>query len=621
MFKNKCLKIFILFSLFFSNIALPWPKISSFVPKIFAKNKVAKPTFRSSLRSKISTLFSSKKADKKQKQRFFKKLGLGYCFTTCAGIVTGIVIGHLLFLWFSRKWRPLYKAFKGSDVEKIKKLFNKVDDINAEYSTGYAPIHYPCMYGNVEILRWLVEEKGADINKKTEHSEDYLFDTPLRMACTLGHVDCIKYLLEECTNKLDNIDLIELINIACVTDRLESFKCIAYKVGYEKAMERACKYLGLRMIAYLVEEKNMMPKLTLILGLPKSKGHEKKQLKIIRYLLGKEIITINQKVIGDEKLIHRAVRIGNLDLVKFLIENGADIEARGVETNNIVMYSHQDIVNLLRDNIQALRKPINYNKIQTPLRIACEEGKLEIIKYLLKMGAIYPLKQNWEDCVKRAYDKGNVAYNFLKELEKRADDLWSIKDAEKQKKAFLETKRVYCIFLLNAKKNKNPLSEGQMKRALSYIRFDKRFLTEDEFKDAVAFAQKHNVRDIMGNTIEVAKFIYLSPQEKRGSIDDQINNIWKPGDSGASLFDEWRILRKKRKKGFVSKFLKRKKKEKINFEKYNLFKKFGHMEHISQIEPYVIRNKLRKTEVPHAGQGEASTLPDDIVENIMSFVG
>ncbi|MFC1841684.1 ankyrin repeat domain-containing protein [Candidatus Dependentiae bacterium] len=655
MFKlnNKCLKIFILFSLFFSNIALPWPKISSFVPKIFAKKKVVKPAPISSFCKKLSKKVA-------QSLTSVKKVLLSKEFLTVSGLTLAYFFIMFCFVfcginWEHRGFRPagknsifkffsLRRLFTAKNVAKIKELFNKVDDINAEYSLGYAPIHYACKYDNVEILKWLVKEKRADVNNviKSQNSGGGFKwinrdNIPLHIACKNGHLDCITFLVEKGANVHKQADgHKDAIDYACKNNRMDIFMFLADKVGNYEAMARACHFLNVEMIRYLVEEKGTTLAFYNLFSPDIDFSQKEKhdgQFNVIRYILGRGF-GINKVTSFDKRLIHYAAEKENIRLMWYLIKNGAAIESGG----------YDDVDNILHERYRR-------GKEASPLYCACKDGKLGSIKVFLMMGAYYYLSysylsygSSWINDVRSAKDPENKVYKFLKDIgRKKGDFEFAIKmvnkfeDSKKRsymdyhylkkvKDAFLNEpflayeKREYMpdVFALH-KKDKTLISEDELKVFLSKIRFDEKFVIEEKCKEAADFAQKHTVVDVIGNTVETAKFLYLSPPEKHNVMGGLIDDIWN--NSKISLFDQWRILRKKRKKSFVPRFFKRKKKEKIDFEKYSLFKIFDHMERAGQINPYAIRNKLRKTEVPNARQNEASTLPDEIVENIMSFVG
>ncbi|OUM61687.1 hypothetical protein PIROE2DRAFT_26240, partial [Piromyces sp. E2] len=52
-------------------------------------------------------------------------------------------------------------------------------------------LHAACKNGHIDVVKYLVEQ-GANI-----HQENYNYDTPLYIACKNGHEDIVKYLVEQ----------------------------------------------------------------------------------------------------------------------------------------------------------------------------------------------------------------------------------------------------------------------------------------------------------------------------------------------------------------------------------------------------------------------------------------
>ncbi|KAF7356254.1 hypothetical protein MVEN_00956900 [Mycena venus] len=92
---------------------------------------------------------------------------------------------------------------------------------------------------------------------------------------------------------------------------------------------------------------------------------------------------------GNSKALHAAAEVGNLETVKLLLENGADVNVRGGEYGTALQtasyFGYANIVLLLL----AYGADVNAQggKNGTALYAACKAGKSEIVKLLIEKGA------------------------------------------------------------------------------------------------------------------------------------------------------------------------------------------------------------------------------------------
>jgi hypothetical protein len=88
----------------------------------------------------------------------------------------------------------LIDAVYEGDLEKVKKLLDEGEDINAKDDYGRTPLHYASINGDLDIIKFLVE-KGANVNAKDDYGR-----TPLHYASIYGIVDVVKFLVKEGAN-------------------------------------------------------------------------------------------------------------------------------------------------------------------------------------------------------------------------------------------------------------------------------------------------------------------------------------------------------------------------------------------------------------------------------------
>ena len=89
----------------------------------------------------------------------------------------------------------LFDACEYNDIEKVKFLFEqKGANINEKNEYGMTALHLASRYGNLEIVKYLVE-KGANINEKNERGL-----TAFWFASRNSHLEIVKYLIEKGAN-------------------------------------------------------------------------------------------------------------------------------------------------------------------------------------------------------------------------------------------------------------------------------------------------------------------------------------------------------------------------------------------------------------------------------------
>ena len=72
----------------------------------------------------------------------------------------------------------------------IKYLIEHGADISKEDNFGWTPLHFACLYGNINLVKYLIDN-GADINKMS-----ILGETPLFYAFLSENENLVKYLIE-----------------------------------------------------------------------------------------------------------------------------------------------------------------------------------------------------------------------------------------------------------------------------------------------------------------------------------------------------------------------------------------------------------------------------------------
>jgi ankyrin repeat protein len=217
---------------------------------------------------------------------------------------------------------PFQTAISNGYLDVTKVFLEKGADAKAANKYGNTPLHWAAEKGHLDVVKYLVEEKGADIKAAANNG-----NTPLYRAARYGNLDVVKYLVEKGAN-------------------VEA----ADKYG-DTSLHWAARFGYWDVVKYLVE-----------------KGADFKAA---------------DKDGGT--LLHWAARFGNWDVVKYLVEKGADVKAvdkdgdtplhRAAENGNL------DVVKCLVEEKGADVKAAN-NDGWTPLHLGARNSHWDVVKYL-----------------------------------------------------------------------------------------------------------------------------------------------------------------------------------------------------------------------------------------------
>ena len=120
-------------------------------------------------------------------------------------------------------------------MEILKILVKFSVDPNASLTIiGDKPIHVAAIAGHLNVMKYLVEELKYDVNS----ANDYLF-TPLHYAAYNGHLEIVQYLVEKkadipCYNMLGDTPL----HTAAIGDQLQIVKFLMSKNTSDFKMKR-----------------------------------------------------------------------------------------------------------------------------------------------------------------------------------------------------------------------------------------------------------------------------------------------------------------------------------------------------------------------------------------------
>ena len=346
---------------------------------------------------------------------------------------------------------PLTFAISKNDVELVKILLedkNNKADVNLKNSLGKIPLILACEKGNLDIIKLLINQK-VDVNCKNKDGE-----TPLWLACKYKNNNLAKLLFDE---KAD-------INLKCGKTTLLTFACKKNNYDFAKLLLQnnfvvnySDNYLW-TILNSKIENKITLIDLLLENNVdvnrycwgetPLTFAVKENNMNLLKSLISSKNnnIDINKTNLYNESALWLAINNGNTDMIRYLIDNGIDINYKnGVkdtpliyaikkndkELFNILFENDKNKVDVDKQNIKSplwwaignknydfietlLKNKANVDKeygVETPLMVASRNGNMELVKLLIL----------------NEYNKANVNYTNI--FEENA--LWKALNAKK----------------------------------------------------------------------------------------------------------------------------------------------------------------------------------------------
>lgn len=341
--------------------------------------------------------------------------------------------------------RPeLEKALQMSNYSQLQQLLNpdtlnqlfivKDQDNETHYLT---PLGWAALNNRLELVKWLVETKKADVNALDRES-----DTALTQAVYKGHFEVARYLVEKGANvkainsngysvlywaaQGGNLELVKwLVETHKLDPNLEDrdgYNALSNAIYYghlpvarylvekgahlqagfsrhQNLLQLAPKNGNLELLKWLIEEQKQSPLQRVEKLTPVYKAAEYGQFEMVKYLLSRSDAQQQLKIESQETLLMFAARSGNLELVKWLVESQGFQPGQLNELGeNALAYAayrgHVEVVKFLADAAGPQRNAVlrqTSQKAENLLHFASSGGNLELVKWLLEQGL--PLDQ------------------------------------------------------------------------------------------------------------------------------------------------------------------------------------------------------------------------------------
>ncbi|KAI1824958.1 ankyrin repeat-containing domain protein [Xylaria intraflava] len=310
-------------------------------------------------------------------------------------------------------YSPLHYAAQYGQKDAVSLLLRSGAQANIVTNDGLnsTALHLASKIGRLEVARILVDH-GAD--HRVCDSEGY---NPLQLACAGGFLDLVIFLLplydveETGGDILERTDATEKADITEAPDRTEKTDAQVGDMSIEKdhlgetpvliaAVEGHSAIVDELLNAFKLKHGQLIPgnenleKMVWGHTFPLHKAVSKSQEGLGRILIhhGYDVNSVNS---NKDAPIHIAARNKAGDMIKFLVQAGADLSAKGSGGKTALSIAvGQDDIKMVSAILEAadLDKIIGFIDIQagdgdTPLYDACRHRNKQIIQLLLDKGA------------------------------------------------------------------------------------------------------------------------------------------------------------------------------------------------------------------------------------------
>ena len=312
-------------------------------------------------------------------------------------------------------WTPLHNAshFGYSDLAQL--LIDHGADVNEHGPDRWTPMHLASGSGHLDIIKLLVE-KGAHLDSKSCWEE-----TPLGCAAHGGFLDIARFLVERGATMFtrDNNGWTPFHtasncgHLHIVTFFLECGVDVNIRSGEgETSLYLASGSGKLDVVRFLIEQGTDIHIKTKFGWNPVHIASKNRHLDVLRILIDAGIPTDIRNGAQMTPLALAASFKGAVEIGRFLIERGADINARGdggrVPLHFASGYGHHDMVQLLLDH--GANPNIQEDALWSPLHQASANGHLKIAELLVLRGAsIDVFNDKQETPLYQAVQNGEVA--------------------------------------------------------------------------------------------------------------------------------------------------------------------------------------------------------------------
>lgn len=254
------------------------------------------------------------------------------------------------------------------------KVGEKLDNFNIKTISNFDKLNkgqiqeifaFICGEGNMEKVKYCVEEIGVDVNAKETIFESTF---PLSRSIHNRHLEIVKYLVGKGAN----------VNQA----RHNGITPLMKACGAEKG--------NLEIVKVLVQNGANINQKTSKGSFPLYYSSENGHLEIVQYLV-EHGANVNKARNDEVTPLNISADKGYLSIVQYLVENGADVnKADRLKISPLFISAENGHLEIVKYLVY-VRKGAYINQARydglTPLMISSQKGHFEIVKFLLGNGA------------------------------------------------------------------------------------------------------------------------------------------------------------------------------------------------------------------------------------------
>lgn len=261
-------------------------------------------------------------------------------------------------------------AILGNNLDTLKLVVQKGFDLSSWlYQSNenrmlreVTPLALASKVGNIDILKYLIEEKKIDVNTYKRNGDKLYRSYALYYAVENGHLECAKYLISKGADLYDKPDSLHNSLLAALRSNSKELVKLILDSGY--SIEDINKYISVNSINVTSDNLDTLEYFV-------SRSYKDAPSVYTRIL---------DSICGDSQIKNK------LDIVKWLVEHGANVNGNYdsyFTLTSCCKCGNVDVVDYL------ISKGVNINpeKYTSPLSFSIDSGNFEIIKLLIENGA------------------------------------------------------------------------------------------------------------------------------------------------------------------------------------------------------------------------------------------